>query len=380
MIILLAIIGCLLGVVLANILLWPKVRRGSPLEKKPEQGTVSILIPARNEESNLRPCLERALQQGGVVGEILIYDDHSTDRTPELIAEFARLDVRVRAVRPVPLEAGWVGKNFACAQLAAAAQREYLLFIDADARLADRAVEMLIAEMRERQLSFLSCWPGLEMASFWERMLMPMLNFIVFTIYPAPISLLSPRPSLGIAHGACLVFTRESYLRFQGHAAVRGEIFEDVRLAQLWRAQGARGLCLDGQELVRVRMYNSFDEIWRGFQKNFFPAFRREINFWLFILFRLIVFLAPFILLIFWPTAQVMPAVGGLLLMRALLAIYFHHPWWAIFLHPFSEAIVIALGLSSWRRCKSGRGVIWKGREYRKGNDENGPLKRELKT
>ena len=117
-------------------------------------------------------------------------------------------------------------------------------------------------------------------------------------------------------------------------------------------------------------MYHSFDEIWRGFQKNFFPAFRHEINFWLFILFRLIVFLAPFILIIFWPVKPVILAVSGVLLMRALLSIYFRHPWWSVFLHPLSEAIVIALGLSSWRRCKSGRGVVWKGREYRKGSNE----------
>ncbi|MBX3276693.1 MAG: glycosyltransferase [Acidobacteria bacterium] len=352
----------LVAVTAANVLFWPKVTKVPATES----GVVSILIPARDEESNLADCLRCALDQGETVLEILLYDDHSRDRTPQILSEFTHMDARVRAVPARPLESGWCGKNFACAQLAEAAEGEFLLFIDADARLESRAVARMVAEMRARRLAMLSCWPGLEMESFWERALMPVLNFVVYTIFPAPASVIFNHHSLAVAHGACIMFTRESYERLGGHGAVRGEIFEDVRLAQLWRRRRERALCLDGQAAVRVRMYRSFDEIRRGFEKNFFPAFRREPGFWAFISFRLAVFLAPFFFLAWQPRWEAAAAVAGVISMRLMLAFYFRHPLWAVLLHPVAEVIVIFIGLSSWLRCRSGRGVSWKGREYRK--------------
>jgi chlorobactene glucosyltransferase len=320
-------------------------------------------IPARDEERNLPACLNAALRQGDPVIEILVYDDHSTDGTRRVIDCYAGIDRRVRAIDPVALAPGWIGKNFACHQLANAATGDWLLFLDADARLADAAVERMLGEMARRRLTFLSCWPGLEMAGFWERALMPMLNFVVFSLFPAPLSPRLNEPSLALAHGACLMFERRKYFEIGGHAEVRDQIFEDTRLAQLWRRRNARGLCLDGQEIVRVRMYASFGEIWRGFQKNFFPAFRREISFWLFLALHAVVFLSPFLLLPVAPWAAL-----AILLIRFALALRFRHPLVTVLLHPLAEVILIAIGLSSWRRCKSGRGVAWKGREYHPGN------------
>lgn len=357
---------CFLLVALLNIAGWPKVRSLAVEDELSGPGAISILIPARNEEANLPSCLDAAIRQGPAVREILVYDDHSVDGTPAVIANYARLDARVRAVSPLPLEPGWCGKNFACYQLARAASGEWLLFIDADARLMEDAAARIVLEMKRRRLDLLSCWPGLEMIGGWERALMPVLNFVVFSIFPAPFSLHFPWPSLAIAHGACLAFSRASYFEIGGHAAVRDQIFEDVRLAQLWREKNARGLCLDGQEVVRVRMYISFEEIWRGFQKNFFPAFRHEISFWLFMLFHFSVFLGPVLLAMAAPTKWALIALANILALRLLLARYFRHPLWSALIHPVSEVILLLLGLSSWWRCKSGRGVTWKGREYHK--------------
>jgi hypothetical protein len=66
-------------------------------------------------------------------------------------------------------------------------------------------------------------------------------------------------------------------------------------------------------------------------------------------------------------STNVVPAAACVLLMRAMLAARFRHPWWSVLLHPLSEAVLIALGLSSWWRCKSGKGVAWKGRVYLSG-------------
>src|SRR5499427_10654879 len=103
----------ILAVALWNAVAWPKFSAAASVRP----GLVSVLIPARNEEANLTACLESVLRQDATVGEALVYDDHSTDATPLILADYASHDPRVRAVTPLPLPAGWLGKNFACARL-----------------------------------------------------------------------------------------------------------------------------------------------------------------------------------------------------------------------------------------------------------------------
>ena len=362
----------LLGVTLWNALVWPRVGGPDRVEEAREGGAISILIPARDEESNIGACLDAALAQPPrVVGEVLVYDDHSQDATAQIVSAHAARDARVRLVETRPLPDGWCGKTFACAQLAEAARRPWLLFLDADARLRDAgAAGRIVSEAERRGATLFSCWPHLVTRGFWEGALMPLLNFVVFTLYPAPLGLRRTLdPSLGLAHGSCLLARRDAYEQVGGHAAVRNQIFEDVRLAQHWRARGQQSLCLDGRAVVGVRMYNSLAEIWRGFQKNFYPAFRRPLSFWLFLALHVLVFLLPFALA---PLAFARGGARGfaaaaacVLLMRAALAWRFRHPWWTVPLHPMGEAVLVALGVSSWWRCRTGRGVVWKGRRYR---------------
>jgi chlorobactene glucosyltransferase len=357
----------LLALTLWNVLRWPGVRTDARATKAQ---SVSILIPARDEESNIAACLDGALAQGPVVREILVYDDHSTDATPRIVGKYAWQ--RVRLLTPKNLPAGWCGKTFACAQLAAEARGRWLLFLDADARLHANAVARAVAEAEARDVTFLSCWPALELESFWERVLMPLLNFVVFTLYPAPLALRRDDKSLGLAHGSFILARRDAYARTGGHALVRDEIFEDTRLAQAWRGRGERSLCLDGRGVLTVRMYRSFAEIWRGFQKNFFPAFRRERSFWAFVALHFALFLLPFLLApALWTNAGgrlfTSLSVASVLGTRLALALRFKHPLLSVLLHPLGEVILLALGLSSWWLCRRGHGVEWKGRRYRAG-------------
>jgi glycosyltransferase involved in cell wall biosynthesis len=356
-----------LAVAASNVVWWPRVGKDLGIN----HCTVSVLIPARNEEYNLPDCLDSVLRQGGEVGEVLVYDDHSTDGTARVIGGYARADGRVRQVAALPLPRGWCGKNFACAQLAAAARGDWLLLLDADARLERGAVGRMLGEAERREITFLSCWPGLRLVGFWEKTLMPLLNFVVFSLYPGalavlPLSGLRRDPKLGLAHGACLFIHRRSYEEFGGHGVVRDQIFEDTRLAQLWRAGGRGGLCLDGQGVVSLRMYSSFAEIWRGFQKNFYPAFKHELSFWLFVAVHGAVHLAPFLLLPFYRPLPIKLSVVTVIATRGILNYRFNHPWRSVILHPLGETILVLLGLSSWLRCRIGKGVEWKGRQYRK--------------
>ncbi len=332
--------------------------------------TVSLLIPARNEEAHIAAAIEQALRGSPGIFEVLIYNDHSTDRTGDEIARVAAADPRVRVVSAEPLPEGWCGKPFACRQLARAARGDWLLFQDADTRLQTDAVARMLADTKRYNVTFLSCWPGLVMEGVWEKLCMPMLNFVVFTLFPAPLSLKRQMPALGLAHGACILMRREEYERIGGHELVKPELFEDTALARAWRAHGLRGICLDGQDVVRVRMYDSWSSLWNGFQKIFYPAFRHEVNFWLFLLFHIVFFIVPFVL------APVSLFTGGWLLMswlmvaailgsRLLQAIRFGYSLPAILFHPLTECGLIAVALASRHKCRRGAGVPWRGRNYK---------------
>ncbi len=354
------------ALVIWNMVRWPRAHATLP---RPLDERISVLIPARNEEACLGDLLEDLRRCLTGVEEILVYDDHSTDRTAEIIADAAARDVRVRRLPPRPLPGQWRGKTFACAQLAIAAQGDWLVFLDADVRIAPDTPARMVAEAKSRAATFLSAWPRIEMIGFSEKWLMPLLNYVVFTLFPAPLSFTSNRSSLGLAHGACIVCRAEDYRFMGGHERVKGELFEDTRFAQAWRMSGRRGLCVDGQEWVRIRMYDSFLSIWRGFSKNLGPAFRRRTSLALFLVFHFVIGILPFVALgraalagrsLVGPTM----AVAGALTMRLAQVIRFRYPWWSALLHPFAVGTMLVLAVVSRIRYESG-GVEWKGRRYR---------------
>jgi len=350
-----------------NVQAWPRVRK-VPLGKS-EADSVSVLIPARDEEHRIGACLKSLAGQHPCVVEILVYDDHSTDRTADVVAQWAEKDPRIRTISPAPLPNGWCGKPFACAQLAKAASSVWLLFLDADTQVQPETVASLVQEARLREATLLSCWPDLLLETFWERLLMPMFGFCLFNLFPAPLSLERRDPSLGMAHGACILARRDTYDRLGGHEMVKDKILEDAMLARRWREHGEYSILLDGTALVHLRMYTSFAQIWRGFQKNFYPAFRHAAGFWAYLALHFFAFLVPFAgLSSLWCRAGALwlLAAGALCVFgsRLLLARRFRQPIWSALLHPLAEFLLIALALSSWRRATT-VGVEWKGRTYR---------------
>ncbi|MFN7927722.1 MAG: glycosyltransferase family 2 protein [Blastocatellia bacterium] len=360
------IIGTICIIAISNALFWPRVKETAKVYSQ----VVSVLIPARNEEQNLPACLDTLLAQPEAIAEILVYDDHSVDGTRALIQTYAGQHSLLKLVPSSPLSPGWCGKTYACAQLAKAARGQWLLWLDADARLTANAINRMLAAAEARQLTLLSCWPRFAMESWGEKILMPMLNFVVFSIYPSWLAQkpeLRRQAGLGLAHGACMLFDRASYEAFGGHERVKAQIFEDTRLAQLWRVSGRNGLCLDGQAIVWVRMYTTWRGIWYGFQKNFYPAFVHETSFWLFLWAHLVLFLSPFLGAVFFPHRAWFLAAGLVWLTRMVLALRFRHSLLSVLFHPVAEGVLLCLGISSWWKYRRGQGVAWKGRVYPRG-------------
>ncbi len=331
-----------------------------------ENPSVSILIPARNEERSIAECLKSACLQGDLVREILVYDDQSTDSTANIVRSWMERDKRIRLIDGKELPYSWCGKPHACYRLAGHARGQWLLFVDADVRLHKHAVCKLLATAQNYRCSFLSAWPEVEMRSVAETLLMPMLNFYVFTLFPSPFQLFSNAPRYALAHGACILCRRAEYWNVGGHAAVRTDLFEDTALARLWRAHGHRGLCCDGRGIAQVRMYRHMREIWQGFEKNFYPGFRRKWMFFLVLTIHAMFFIAPFVGLVMSPSLPTTIASCAVLSSRVSLAIRFRHSLWSVLFHPLSELVLLALGISSFVHWQGRHGVVWKDRVYRR--------------
>lgn len=223
--------------------------------------SVSLLVPARNEEHRLRALLDTAVLQP--VDEILVLDDRSEDGTAALVADYAAGHDRVRLLRGAETPDGWVGKTWACHQLASAAGGDLLLFCDADVVLAPDAVDAVVVEMRRQRAQVFSVFPRQLTRGLGERMLVPLIDEVLLSWLPYRL-VGSRLIAASTANGQMLVFTRAAYDRIGGHAAARATVVEDLALARLTKRTGHRlGLALGGDQ-VSVRMYRGYREVVRG--------------------------------------------------------------------------------------------------------------------
>jgi len=330
---------------------------------------LSVLVPARNEELRLRPCISTLSDSDFPILEILILDDHSTDGTAALVQQRAKGDPRIRLISGQPLPEGWVGKPWACHQLAQQAKGDYLLFVDADTRFSDITLSQAVHLAHEQQSDLLSLWPYLESLSWSERLVIPFVH--LFILFYLPHWAKGSLRCFGAANGQFVLFRRTAYEKIKGHESVRNHMVEDIAIARNMRAAGFKVLNLDGTNpghsiaLVRCRMYTRFSEVWEGFTKNLYPSF--DGNFFAFFFFQsvqAVVFLSPFLLL-FTPFRGplVWTEIAIIVALRLSLAHRFRQSYIGALLHPFGQLLVLAIAMNSWLQSLRGR-LPWKGRLY----------------
>ncbi|MCP4803712.1 MAG: glycosyltransferase [Proteobacteria bacterium] len=235
--------------------------------------SVSICIPARNEEGRIGPAVRAALASDLQDLEIVVVDDRSEDGTA---AEVAAIDdPRVRLVSGTEPGVGWAGKPWACMRAAGEARGELLLFIDADVELAPWAASSAVAELLERDLSMLSLFGDWRLESFWERAVIPVIGWFIRGAVDLDASNDPGRPE-AFANGQFILVTREAYDRIGGHGAVRAEVLDDVRLARALKGRALRIGLLHGPGSFRVRLYESLGDIVSGYTKNLYEGMDRQ--------------------------------------------------------------------------------------------------------
>jgi chlorobactene glucosyltransferase len=376
----LVLIGFLLAQGCINQLFVPKLRPGGASNEQP---LVSILIPARNEQDRIGPCLRSLIAQTYPATELILLDDQSEDGTLAIAAACGlrpEPTERFRWYRGVPLPEGWTGKAWACHQLSQIAQGKYLLFTDADTQHHPAAVAAAVAAAVHYRADLLTAWPRQDARTWAEKAFIPLMFVGACTYLPHwLLAWAQASPSLarlfgskglrgfGSAIGQFLLFRREAYFECGGHSAVRSHLVEDVALGRLVAAETIRGrrlISCDGTDMVRCRMYSSFGELWEGFTKNLWPLFENDhFGFWLQLLCQLLFFLLPFVILPFDRSGWVFTFVLAILSFRALLAWRFHNGLWTVLLHPVGCVLALIIALNSYFRARVGS-VSWKGRRY----------------
>ncbi len=251
----------------------PAVAEGSELP------SLSIVVPARDEERNIERCVRSLVAQRGVDVEVIVVDDGSTDTTAAILAGLQGEFPALQVVAGEKLPAGWVGKPWACAQGAARARGAWLLFTDADSRHETWASASTLAFARARRADALSIITAQELGTFAEAALLPaILQMIVFACGSLSEMNDPERPDRAIANGQYILVSRNAYDALGGHDALRDSLVEDLEFARRLKADGRfRLMVAEGTQLVHVRMYRSFREIWDGFTKNMYLGARGNI-------------------------------------------------------------------------------------------------------
>jgi glycosyltransferase involved in cell wall biosynthesis len=304
----------------------------------------------RDEEENVEACLKSVLNSELLeASQVYVLDDGSSDSTGQLISEF-----KVNKLTGTPLPSGWLGKVWACHNLAQSGSGKYLVFMDADVRLHPYAIASSITRMNKFGWDFISPYPRQIAGSFLEKLIQPLLQWSWLASVPLRLAEKFPNRSMTIANGQFFIVKRSAYEKSGGHAKIAGEVLDDLELARLLVSHGFKGGVADGSAVASCRMYKSNAQLIDGYTKSLWKAFGGQLG------------TVVAILLLFFTGISPYFGIGApasfIFLSRVLAAIKTRsNPAYAL-LHPISIVLLIYLiTLSSIRKS---RGTLtWRGRE-----------------
>jgi len=358
-------------IVVVNLLCY----RTPPMPWNRSTPLVSILIPARDEEANISNVVESALASRNVDLEVVVMDDHSTDRTLEIVQRIADRDPRVRVETAPPLPEGWAGKQHACHALAKTSHGAILLFVDADVVLDPDGVARAVGFLADSGCDLVSGFPRQITGIWMERLVIPLIHFVLLGYLPLPAMRRSGDESFAAGCGQLFLAWRKAYELSGGHAAIRATFHDGLQLPRSFRRVGLKTDIFDATRVATCRMYHNASEVIGGLAKNAHEgmAGRRAIWFWSVVL--IVSYVVPPALVvaglvagsraIWWSMAVAATIVG--VSTRLLLAFRFEQPILGALLHPVGVTILVAIQWYSWFLRRAGRGVAWKDRAQASG-------------
>jgi len=331
---------------------------------------VSVLIPARNEENNIGVCVDAVLASINVEIEVIVLDDGSTDLTRKIVEARAAGDSRLRIADAPELPPGWMGKSHACSVLSELARSPFLLFIDADVRIAPDAAARLVPP---KGVDLLSGFLRQRMTGALQLAVIPMISSLIYGYLPVAFMRWSSHPMFSVACGQLIMVRAAAYRKAGGHAAIAGFMHDGMQLARLFRQKGLITNLVDGTHLAECKMYDNAETLVDGFAKNATEGMARPIALpvWTFLLVggHLMSIMATAGVL--WmgtyataPGIYVLIATLSLAVARTLQALKCREPLISVLLHPVGVIITLLIQWRALYLAVRGQQVYWRGRPY----------------
>jgi chlorobactene glucosyltransferase len=347
---------------------YPQIPPGFPKESLP---FLSVLVPVRNEETNIAACINSLLNQDYPNYEVLVLDDYSTDHTRQILDELAALNNQLHVLESQPLPQGWVGKNWACHQLSLAAQGTLILFVDADTTHSPSMLSQSISALLAEKVDMLTGLPRQLVMTWGERLIVPIMYFSLMAFLPLPLAYRLRSPVFSAANGQFMLFRRAAYDKIGGYAAINFHGTDDLALVRLAKINNLTWRMADGTKHANTRMYRNFHQAFDGFSKNLFAAFDYRILPFLFVWLWVgyLFFRPPVELIIRLLINQRDPGVTLLCLVSVLEALCLwglallrlRFPPWLFLLYPAIVIMGVFVALRSMLLSLRGQ-TTWKGR------------------
>jgi hypothetical protein len=236
--------------------------------QRASQIPLSVLIPARNEETSIGVALDALMASTHREFEVLVLDDASEDDTASIVAGKSAQYPVIQLHRSAGLAEGWNGKQNACWQLAQLAKYDRLLFLDSDVRLSKDALTRILAEQEFRQAPLVSGFPLQETGTIAEMMLIPMMHYILLGFLP--IDRMRNSTDAGFAAGCGQLFMamKTQYMQAGGHRAIAGSRHDGIKLPRAFRLAGFKTDIFDATDIAKCRMYTNMRQVQQGLLKN----------------------------------------------------------------------------------------------------------------
>lgn len=352
-----------------------------PVRAPADGPLVSIIIPARNEQDNIRRCIEKVLAQDYPNFQVLVLDDRSTDATPAILAELSKDEPRLVVLFGEELPEGWAGKPHALHQAAKAATGQWLCFVDADTFLEPNAISAAMNAAAETGADLYSMMTLQIMETFWERVIQPVIFTAISTGFSAR-KVNDPKQRAALANGQFILIRSSVYDAVGGHEAIKNQIVEDKALAEQVKWNGYRILMTDGYALAKTRMYTSLATIWEGWTKNIYLGLKDSRSSMLLGVFGAFVAIMLTFFMPLWPVLGLVWLIFGggtdallvlaqsalfwgiVFYLRARVAQNMEISGWYALTAPLGAAVFGAMMFTSTWKSLSGRGITWKGRTY----------------